>query len=71
MLPDGKDPDDYVRNYGFDRFVREIIEPAVPSMKYKLLYIRKNFKLHEDGDRLRYLQSAVKLISQSSISDGT
>lgn len=64
MLPDGKDPDDYVRNYGFDRFVREIIEPAVPSMKYKLLYIRKNFKLHEDGDRLRYLQSAVKLISQ-------
>ncbi|SDM89063.1 DNA primase [Paenibacillus sp. yr247] len=63
MLPDGKDPDDYVRNYGFDRFVREIIEPAVPSMKYKLLYIRKNFKLHEDGDRLRYLQSAVKLIS--------
>ncbi|MBP1961447.1 DNA primase [Paenibacillus aceris] len=63
MLPDGKDPDDYVKNYGFDRFVREIIEPAVPSMKYKLLYIRKNFKLHEDGDRLRYLQSAVKLIS--------
>ncbi|GGI43439.1 DNA primase [Paenibacillus marchantiophytorum] len=63
MLPDGKDPDDYVRNYGFDRFVREIIEPAVPSMKYKLLYIRRNFKLHEDGDRLRYLQSAVKLIS--------
>lgn len=64
MLPDGKDPDDYVKNYGFDRFVREIIEPAVPSMKYKLLYIRKNFKLHEDGDRLRYLQSAVKLISE-------
>lgn len=63
MLPDGKDPDDYVKQYGFDRFVREIIEPAVPSMKYKLLYIRKNFKLHEDGDRLRYLQSAVKLIS--------
>ncbi|MDD9268659.1 DNA primase [Paenibacillus sp. GCM10023248] len=64
MLPEGKDPDDYVKNYGFDRFVREIIEPAVPSMKYKLLYIRRNFKLHEDGDRLRYLQSAVKLISE-------
>ncbi|MEW9701620.1 DNA primase [Paenibacillus sp. SI8] len=63
MLPDGKDPDDYVRNYGFDRFVREIIEPAVPSMKYKLLYVRKNFKLHEDGDRLRYLQTAVKMIA--------
>jgi DNA primase len=64
MLPDGKDPDDYVRQYGFDRFAREIIGASVPSMKYKLLYIRKNFKLHEDGERLRYLQSAVKLISQ-------
>lgn len=63
MLPDGKDPDDYVRQYGFDRFAREIIGASVPSMKYKLLYIRKNFKLHEDGERLRYLQSAVKLIS--------
>ncbi|MFD0692804.1 DNA primase [Paenibacillus sp. GCM10027628] len=63
MLPDGKDPDEYVSTYGFDRFVREIIEPSVPSMKYKLLYIRKNFKLHEDGDRLRYLQAAVKMIA--------
>jgi DNA primase len=63
MLPDGKDPDDYIRTYGFDRFAREIIGASVPSMKYKLLYIRKNFKLHEDGERLRYLQSAVKLIS--------
>ncbi|MFC5450232.1 DNA primase [Paenibacillus aestuarii] len=63
MLPDGKDPDEYVSTYGFDRFVREIIEPAVPSMKYKLLYIRKNFKLHEEGDRLRYLQTAVRMIA--------
>jgi len=66
MLPDGKDPDEYVTTYGFDRFVREIIEPAVPSMKYKLLHIRKNFKLHEDGDRIRYLQSAVKMIAELS-----
>jgi DNA primase len=64
MLPDGKDPDEYVTNFGFERFVREIVEPAVPSMKYKLLYIRKNFKLHEDGDRMRYLQTAVKLIAE-------
>ncbi|MGG1553074.1 DNA primase [Paenibacillus ferrarius] len=63
ILPDGKDPDEYIGQFGFDRFVREVIGAPVPSMKYKLLYIRKNFKLHEDGDRIRYLQSAVKLIS--------
>jgi DNA primase len=64
MLPDNKDPDEYVTTFGFERFVREIVEPAVPSMKYKLLYIRKNFKLHEDGDRVRYLQTAVKMIAE-------
>jgi DNA primase len=63
MLPDNKDPDEYVTAYGFERFVREIVEPAVASMKYKLLYIRRNFKLHEDGDRVRYLQTAVKMIA--------
>jgi DNA primase len=64
MLPEGKDPDDYVSTYGFERFAREIVEAAVPSIKYKLLYIRRNFKLHEDGDRLRYIQAASKIIGE-------
>jgi DNA primase len=64
LLPEGKDPDEYILSYGSERFVREIIEAAVPSIKYKLLYIRKNFRLQEDGERLRYLQSAVKLIAE-------
>ncbi|SEB41203.1 DNA primase [Paenibacillus sp. GP183] len=66
MLPDNQDPDEYVTAHGSERFVREIVEPSVPSMKYKLLYIRKNFKLHEDGDRVRYLQAAVKMIADLS-----
>ncbi|MNI09697.1 DNA primase [compost metagenome] len=64
MLPDGKDPDEYIRTYGFERFVREIVEAAVPSIKYKLVYMRKNFKLQEDGERVRYIQSAVKMIAE-------
>lgn len=66
MIPDGQDPDEYVSTYGFERFVREIIDSAVPSMKYKLLYIRRNFKLQEEGDRIRYLKTAVKMISELS-----
>jgi DNA primase len=66
MLPDGKDPDEYISSYGGDRFIREIIDTAVTSTKYRLLYARRNFKLQEEADRLLYLRGAVKLIAELS-----
>ncbi|KIL41713.1 DNA primase [Gordoniibacillus kamchatkensis] len=63
MLPDGKDPDEYIAAFGPERFVREVIEGAVTSTKFRLLYARRNFRLQEEADRLRYLSGAVKLIA--------
>ncbi|MCS7463455.1 DNA primase [Paenibacillus doosanensis] len=63
MIPGGKDPDEYITSQGSERFVREVIEAAVPSIKYKLLYFRKNYKLQEDGEKLRYIQQALKIIA--------
>ncbi|WP_248926647.1 DNA primase [Paenibacillus hamazuiensis] len=63
LLPDGLDPDEYVKLHGSERFAREIIDAAVPSIKYKLLYFRKNYKLQEDGEKLRYIQHALKIIA--------
>ncbi|MDF2963105.1 MAG: dnaG [Paenibacillus sp.] len=64
VLPNSQDPDEYITTNGSERFVREVIEAAVPSIKYKLLYFRKNFKLQEDGDKLRYIQQALKVIAE-------
>ncbi|UUZ85518.1 hypothetical protein LJK88_19555 [Paenibacillus sp. P26] len=63
VIPNAQDPDEYITANGSERFVREVIETAVPSIKYKLLYFRKNYKLQEDGERLRYIQQALKLIA--------
>ncbi|SFL32644.1 DNA primase [Paenibacillus sp. 1_12] len=63
MIPNAQDPDDFITHHGSERFVREVIETAVPSIKYKLLYFRKNFKLQEDGEKLRYMQQALKIIA--------
>ena len=63
IIPNGQDPDEYITSNGSERFVREVIEAAVPSIKYKLLYFRKNFKLQEDGEKLRYIQQALKIIA--------
>lgn len=64
MIPDGQDPDEYITHLGHQRFRQEIIEAAVTSMRYKLLYIRKNFRLQDDAERMRYVQTAITLIAQ-------
>jgi DNA primase len=66
VIPNNQDPDDYITTNGSERFVREVIELSVPSIKYKLLYFRKNFKLQEDGDKLRYIQQALRIIADIS-----
>ncbi|NHN30923.1 DNA primase [Paenibacillus agricola] len=63
MIPNGQDPDDYITNNGSERFVREIIDGAVPTIKYKLHYFRKNFKMQEDGEKLRYMKQALKILA--------
>jgi DNA primase len=64
VLPGGLDPDEYITKYGADRFRREIIEGAVPAVKFRLMHIRKNFNLQHADDKLRYIGTAVKIIAE-------
>jgi len=64
MLPDNTDPDEYIIRYGGERFIREVIETSVPAVKYRLLYARRNFRLHQDDGRLRYIQHALNIIAR-------
>jgi len=66
MLPDGKDPDEFITAFGHERFMHETIGAAVPAMRFRLLYVRRNYRLHEEGDRLRYLHAAVQAIAELS-----
>lgn len=63
-LPGGMDPDEYVGEYGADRFREEIVGSALASMKFKLLYIRRNFDLQDTDGKLRYLDTALKLVAE-------
>lgn len=64
IIPDGLDPDEYIGKNGADAFVRGIVEAAVPSVKYKLFYIRRNFRLQEDDGKLRYIHTALRHIAE-------
>jgi DNA primase len=63
LLPDGMDPDEYISAHGADLFRTAILRNAVPSTKYKILYLRKEHTLHDDGSKLSFVRSALRLIA--------
>lgn len=64
MLPKGKDPDDYISEYGPDAFLREAMDEPVSVTKFKLIYSRKNHILLKEEGQKNYLMEAVDIVAQ-------
>ena len=63
MMPDGMDPDEYVKKYGEEKFRNEVIGASLTLMTFKLLYYRKGKNLQDEGDRLLYIEEVLKEIA--------
>ncbi|MDW2875644.1 MULTISPECIES: DNA primase [Bacillaceae] len=63
MLPDGMDPDDYIKQHGAEKFRNDVIESSITHMAFKFLYYRRGKKLQDEGDRLLYIEEVLKEIS--------
>ena len=50
LLPDGKDPDEYVRTHGAEAF-RALVETAVPAPAFRLRHVRAHMEDTVDGRR--------------------
>jgi DNA primase len=66
MLPDGLDPDEYIGRHGAENFQREVLETAVPTIKYRLVFERKKFNLQQVDGKRRYLDVAIRMIAELS-----
>ena len=64
-IPDGKDPDEFIKKNGPDRF-RALIEGAVSDIEYKLLMAAKDIDLDADDGKLKYLSAAAEIIAEQS-----
>ncbi|WP_251555030.1 DNA primase [Neobacillus muris] len=66
VMPDGLDPDEYIKLYGVEKFRNEVIGASHTWMGFKFLYFRRGKNLHNEGDRLSYIEEIIKEISKLS-----
>ncbi len=63
-VPDGKDPDEFIKKHGSARF-SAILEGAVSEIEYKLLIASKGIDIETSDGKLKYLAIAAEIIAAS------
>ena len=67
QLKDAKDPDEFLKKFGADRF-KLLLEGSSNRVEYQLNSIFKKYDLHDDDQKVKYLQESAELISTLSSS---
>lgn len=61
-LPDGKDPDEYIKKYGAENF-KNAVATAKTVPEYKIAQLAKKYDLSDSGQRVEYAGECAKIIS--------
>jgi len=61
-IPDGKDPDDFIKARGSGAF-QSLLDRRETHMEHRLLSLKQNHDLESDPGRVAYLQEAQKLLA--------
>jgi len=64
IIPNGKDPDEYIKTYGPDKFMNEVIGSSLTFMAYKMKYLRAGKNLHNEGEKLSYIENILVEIAK-------
>lgn len=62
-IPDGLDPDDYLKKFGPDK-MRSLINNAVSAADFRLDYLAKNTKIDDNIGKAKYIKDAIKILSE-------
>ncbi|HHV74616.1 MAG TPA: DNA primase [Thermoanaerobacterium sp.] len=58
-VPNGKDPDEYVRKEGFDAF-KKLLEKTDTLIEYKIKKYKQDLDLGKPSDRIKYIKKVCK-----------
>ena len=62
QMRDAKDPDEFLKKFGADRF-KLLLEESSNRVEYQLNSIRRQFDLRQDDQKVKFLQQCADLIS--------
>ncbi len=63
-LPDGKDPDDVIKETGHDGYAKLLLD-AKPLIDFKLDIIRKTYDVNTVDGKRKYVSQAIRVIKES------
>ena len=61
QMRDAKDPDEFLKKFGADRF-KLLLEESSNRVEYQLNAIRKKYDLRDDDQRIKYIHESAELI---------
>ena len=64
-IPNAKDPDEYIKKFGAERF-QQLLDSAGNAMDFRLARARAKYDLSQDNQRLGYIQEAVEILADGS-----
>ena len=62
QMRDAKDPDEFLKKFGADRF-RLLLEESSNRVEYQLRAIEKKYDLKEDDQRIQFISEAAEFVS--------
>ena len=65
QIPGAKDPDEYIKKYGADRF-KALLDGVGNALDFRLKRLRDKYDLSQDSQRLEYIKEAVDMLAERS-----
>ncbi|QQZ10835.1 DNA primase [Heyndrickxia vini] len=62
-MPEGLDPDDYIKKYGAEKFRKDVIGASLTFMSFKMEYFRLGKNLQNEGEKLQYIEKIIEEIT--------
>ncbi|GAF65942.1 DNA primase [Bacillus sp. TS-2] len=66
VMPEGNDPDDFIKKFGAERFKNDVIGASLTLMAFKMRFLRKGKNLNHESERMLYIEEVLTEIATLS-----
>lgn len=60
VMPNGYDPDDYIKEFGEEKFQNDIIGAAHTYISFKMIYHKRGKNFANEGDKMDYIEQVLR-----------